>query len=88
MTRFWITLEQGVNFVLSSLELMQGCEIFVPKIPSLKTTELANAIAPGLLNGVDGIRLQPFLRRGARLIAHHMLHPLAHQRSPIMRSKL
>jgi UDP-N-acetylglucosamine 4,6-dehydratase len=56
MTRFWITLEQGVNFVLSSLELMQGCEIFVPKIPSLKTTELARAIAPHLPHRVVGIR--------------------------------
>ena len=56
MTRFWITLEQGVNFVLSSLELMQGCEIFVPKIPSLKTTELARAIAPHLPHKVIGIR--------------------------------
>jgi UDP-N-acetylglucosamine 4,6-dehydratase len=56
MTRFWITLEQGVNFVLSSLELMQGCEIFVPKIPSMKTTELARAIAPHLPHRVVGIR--------------------------------
>jgi UDP-N-acetylglucosamine 4,6-dehydratase len=56
MTRFWITLEQGVNFVLSSLELMQGCEIFVPKIPSMKTTELARAIAPHLPHKVVGIR--------------------------------
>jgi UDP-N-acetylglucosamine 4,6-dehydratase len=56
MTRFWITLEQGVNFVLSSLALMQGCEIFVPKIPSLKTTELARAIAPHLPHRVVGIR--------------------------------
>jgi len=56
MTRFWITLEQGVNFVLSSLEMMQGCEIFVPKIPSLKTTELARAIAPHLPHRVVGIR--------------------------------
>jgi UDP-N-acetylglucosamine 4,6-dehydratase len=56
MTRFWITLEQGVNFVLSSLELMQGCEIFVPKIPSLKTTELARAIAPHLPHKLVGIR--------------------------------
>ncbi len=56
MTRFWITLEQGVNFVLSSLELMEGCEIFVPKIPSLKTTELATAIAPHIPHKVVGIR--------------------------------
>jgi len=56
MTRFWITLDQGVNFVLSSLELMRGCEIFVPKIPSMKTTELANAIAPGVPHKMVGIR--------------------------------
>jgi UDP-N-acetylglucosamine 4,6-dehydratase len=42
--------------VLSSLELMQGCEIFVPKIPSMKTTELATAIAPHLPHKVVGIR--------------------------------
>lgn len=56
MTRFWITLEQGVNFVLSSLELMRGGEIFVPKIPSMRTTELAHAIAPHLPHRVVGIR--------------------------------
>ena len=56
MTRFWITLTQGVNFVLSSLEQMQGAEIFVPKIPSMKTTELATAIAPHLPHRVVGIR--------------------------------
>lgn len=56
MTRFWITLTQGVNFVLSSMEMMKGGEIFVPKIPSLKTTELATAIAPHLPHRVVGIR--------------------------------
>lgn len=56
MTRFWITLTQGVNFVLSSMELMKGGEIFVPKIPSLKTTELADALAPGLPHRIVGIR--------------------------------
>lgn len=56
MTRFWITIEQGVNFVLSSLEMMQGGEIFVPKIPSTKITELANAMAPGLAHTTVGIR--------------------------------
>lgn len=56
MTRFWITLEQGVNFVLSSLEAMTGGEIFVPKIPSMRTTELASAIAPGLPHRLVGIR--------------------------------
>lgn len=56
MTRFWITIEQGVNFVLSSLELMQGGEIFVPKIPSTKITELADVMAPRLPHKVVGIR--------------------------------
>ena len=56
MTRFWITLDQGVNFVLSSLEAMTGGEIFVPKIPSMRTTELATAIAPGLPHKLVGIR--------------------------------
>ena len=56
MTRFWITLNQGVDFVLSSLEVMRGGEIFVPKIPSMKMTELANAMAPDLAIKVIGIR--------------------------------
>ena len=47
MTRFWITLEQAVQFVISSFELMGGGEVFVPKIPSMKILDLANAIAPG-----------------------------------------
>ncbi len=56
MTRFWITLDQGVSFVLSSLALMQGGEIFVPKIPSMKMTELARAMAPKLPHENVGIR--------------------------------
>lgn len=56
MTRFWITLNQGVNFVLSSLAMMKGGEIFVPKIPSMATVELARAIAPDLPHRVIGIR--------------------------------
>ncbi|WP_372781088.1 UDP-N-acetylglucosamine 4,6-dehydratase (inverting) [Phenylobacterium sp.] len=56
MTRFWITLNEGVEFVLSSLGMMQGGEIFVPKIPSMKMTELAAAMAPGLPIKVVGIR--------------------------------
>lgn len=56
MTRFWITLEQGVNFVLSSLEMMQGGEVFVPKIPSMKMTELAKVMAPNLPQKIIGIR--------------------------------
>ncbi len=56
MTRFWITLNQGVDFVLSSLSIMQGGEIFVPKIPSMKMTDLAAAMAPGLGTKIVGIR--------------------------------
>ncbi|MCR6631142.1 MAG: UDP-N-acetylglucosamine 4,6-dehydratase (inverting) [Magnetospirillum sp.] len=56
MTRFWITLQQGVDFVLSSLERMRGGEIFVPKIPSMRMVDLANAMAPGLPHHFIGIR--------------------------------
>lgn len=56
MTRFWITLEQGVNFVLSSFTLMHGGEIFVPKIPSMKIIDLAKALAPNLEQRIIGIR--------------------------------
>ena len=56
MTRFWITLEQGVNFVISSLEMMKGGEIFIPKIPSMKVTDLASALAPGVEQEVVGVR--------------------------------
>ncbi len=56
MTRFWITIEHGVEFVLSSLEMMQGGEIFVPKIPSMKITDLANVMAPDLPHETVGIR--------------------------------
>ncbi len=48
MTRFWISLEEGVSFVASSLARMRGGEIFVPKIPSMKIVELARALAPDL----------------------------------------
>jgi UDP-N-acetylglucosamine 4,6-dehydratase len=56
MTRFMITLEEGVNFVLKNFERMHGGEIFVPKIPSMKMTELAKAMAPDLPQKVIGIR--------------------------------
>lgn len=56
MTRFWITLDQGVAFVLKNFERMQGGEIFVPKIPSVKITDLAKAIGPELPQEVVGIR--------------------------------
>ena len=56
MTRFWITLQQGVDFVLSSLQDMRGGEILVPRIPSMRVTDLASAMAPGLAHKVVGIR--------------------------------
>jgi UDP-N-acetylglucosamine 4,6-dehydratase len=56
MTRFWITLDQGVSFVLSSLDVMRGGEIFIPKIPSMTITDLLNAMAPGATSRVIGIR--------------------------------
>ncbi|MBI5446272.1 MAG: UDP-N-acetylglucosamine 4,6-dehydratase (inverting) [Deltaproteobacteria bacterium] len=56
MTRFWITLEQAVEFVLESFERMLGGEIFVPKIPSMKIVDLAEAIAPGCRHEIVGIR--------------------------------
>ena len=56
MTRFWITLPQGVDFVLSNLALMQGGEIFIPRIPSMKITDLAVALKPGIKTHVIGIR--------------------------------
>ena len=56
MTRFWITLEQGVNFVLFCLEHMCGGELFVPKIPSMNIMDLAKAIAPECKTTVVGIR--------------------------------
>lgn len=56
MTRFWITLQQGVNFVLKNFQRMKGGEIFVPKIPSIKITDLATALAPELAHKIVGIR--------------------------------
>ncbi|MFA6789834.1 MAG: UDP-N-acetylglucosamine 4,6-dehydratase (inverting), partial [Arcobacteraceae bacterium] len=56
MTRFLITLEQGVNFVLKNFERMQGGEIFVPKIPSIKIVDLASFMAPHLKQTIVGIR--------------------------------
>jgi UDP-N-acetylglucosamine 4,6-dehydratase len=56
MTRFWITLQQGVDFVIDSLRRMHGAEVFVPKIPSMKLVDLALAIAPECRQEVVGIR--------------------------------
>jgi UDP-N-acetylglucosamine 4,6-dehydratase len=56
MTRFWITLDQGVDFVLSSLAMSAGSEVFVPKIASIRTSDLARMIAPHLPHKIIGIR--------------------------------
>jgi UDP-N-acetylglucosamine 4,6-dehydratase len=56
MTRFWITLQQAVDFVLSRLELMEGGEVFVPKIPSMRVCEIAEALAPEAERTIVGIR--------------------------------
>lgn len=56
MTRFWITLQQGVDFVLTNFARMQGGEIFVPKIPSVNIMDLAAAFAPGIPTKIVGIR--------------------------------
>ena len=56
MTRFWITLDQGAQFVLDSLERMHGGEIFVPKIPSMKIMDVAKAVAPDCRTEIIGIR--------------------------------
>ncbi|OWY37925.1 UDP-N-acetylglucosamine 4,6-dehydratase (inverting) [Xenophilus sp. AP218F] len=56
MTRFWITLQQGVDFVLNSFARMQGGELFVPKIPSVRVTDLASAMGPHLQQHLIGIR--------------------------------
>ena len=56
MTRFWITLQQGVDFVLKNFERMHGGEIFVPKIPSVRITDLVEAMAPGIKQKIIGIR--------------------------------
>ncbi|UGB46557.1 UDP-N-acetylglucosamine 4,6-dehydratase (inverting) [Frateuria edaphi] len=56
MTRFWISLQQGVDFVLKNFARMYGGEIFVPKIPSVRIVDLAEAMAPGLQHRIVGIR--------------------------------
>jgi UDP-N-acetylglucosamine 4,6-dehydratase len=56
MTRFWLSLEQGVRFVIHCIEQMEGGEVFIPKIPSTKVTDLAKAIAPDAKLEIIGIR--------------------------------
>jgi UDP-N-acetylglucosamine 4,6-dehydratase len=56
MTRFWITLDQAVDLVLYAVDNMVGGEIFIPKIPSMRVTDLAEAMAPGVPRDIIGIR--------------------------------
>lgn len=76
MTRFWITLQQGVNFVLSSLDIMQGGEIFIPRIPSMRVSDLASAMAPSLPHDIVGIR------PGEKL--HELMVPVDDGRNTLM----
>ncbi len=69
MTRFWLTLEQGVAFVIHCIESMQGGEVFVPKIPSMNILDLATAIAPDCERQTVGIR--PGEKLHEMLIADH-----------------
>lgn len=88
MTRFWITLPQGVAFVLSSLAMMRGGEIFIPKIPSMKVTDLATALAPDLPHKIVGIRPGEKLhevmiseddsRETTELADRYIIHPAIH----------
>ena len=64
MTRFWLSLEQGVHFVISCIEQMEGGEVFVPKIPSTKVIDLAHAIAPEAEVEIIGIRPGEKLHEG------------------------
>jgi UDP-N-acetylglucosamine 4,6-dehydratase/5-epimerase len=56
MTRFWITLDGAVRFVLDCFDLMGGGEVFVPKVPSMRVTDIADALAPGVERRIVGIR--------------------------------
>jgi UDP-N-acetylglucosamine 4,6-dehydratase len=56
MTRFWITLDRAVSFVIECLERLQGGEVFVPRVPSMRVSDLAEAIAPGVPHKVVGVR--------------------------------
>jgi UDP-N-acetylglucosamine 4,6-dehydratase len=88
MTRFWITLGQGIEFVLASLESMRGGEIFIPKIPSMKVTEVAEVVAPGCRQELIGIRPGEKLHEimitpddalnTAEFERHYVIQPAAH----------
>lgn len=69
MTRFWITLDQGVEFVVSCVERMRGGEIFVPKIPSMKVVDLAQAVSPGC--EIEEIGIRPGEKLHEALVSEH-----------------
>ncbi len=87
MTRFWISLEEAVNFVLSSLEIMEGGELYVPIIPSMKIIDLAQAVAPNSIMEEIGMRPGEKLheemisaddsRRTVRLKDRYLVTPVA-----------
>jgi UDP-N-acetylglucosamine 4,6-dehydratase len=72
MTRFWITLDQGVRFVVRCIEQMHGGEVFVPKIPSMKLVEVAEALAPGCEMQTIGMRAGEKLHEV--LLSEHEAH--------------
>ena len=72
MTRFWITLDQGVEFVINVFKLMRGGEIFVPKIPSIRITDLAKAMAPNLKTKIIGIRAGEKLHEVCARMTHFL----------------
>ncbi len=75
MTRFWLMLEQGVRFVIRCIEQMQGGEVFVPKIPSMRIMDLAEAVAPGCK--IDSIGIRPGEKLHEVLVARdESLHTL------------
>ena len=79
MTRFWITLDQGVQFVLDALKRMVGGELFVPKIPSMNILDLAKAIAPNAKVKIIGVRpgekihVKVFVTSKVLIIIHQMI---------------
>jgi UDP-N-acetylglucosamine 4,6-dehydratase/5-epimerase len=85
MTRFWITLEQAVDFVVSCLGLMRGGEVFVPRIPSMRVRDIADALAPQATRRVIGIRpgekvhevlvTEDESRRGRSLADRYVIYP-------------
>ena len=86
MTRFWITLPAAVKFVVDSFDMMQGGELYVPRIPSMKVVDLAEAVAPGATMHEIGVRPGEKLheemialddgRRTARLGDRYVVHPV------------